>query len=85
VTTEPPSPQLSIGDFVRCTYELFNYYYPSGYIGADPDEPFARYGIIIEVDLARFGELFGYEIMYYVLCTDGTARYYSEHEIEKVS
>jgi len=45
----------------------------------------AKYGVIAEVDYARFGDIFGYEVLYLVLCTDGVTRYFTEYEVQKIS
>ena len=82
---ECPQPKLEIGDLVRCVYDLYHYYYPNQYTTSDDGEPYTRYGVILEVDYAKFGDIFGYETLYLVLCTDGVARYYSEYEVDKIS
>ena len=38
-------------------------------------------GIIVEVEYAMYSEIFGYEILYVVLCLDGMQRYFSEEEL----
>ena len=81
-----PEPALSIGDLVRCVYELYHYYYPVHNPSIYAEEAIAKYGVITEIDYARFGDIFdSYEILYLVLCTDGIARYFSEYEVEKIS
>ena len=82
---EYPNPKLAVGDLVRCIYDLYHYYYPSNYTTHGDSEPYIRYGVIMEIDFAKFGDIFGYETLYLVLCTDGSTRYYSEYEVEKIS
>jgi hypothetical protein len=38
-------------------------------------------GIVVEIEYAMFSELFGYELLYIVLCTDGHHRHFSEDEL----
>ncbi len=85
VEDEHPEATLQVGDFVRCVYELYHYYYPSQYSGTiDEDDAFARYGVVLEIDYARFGDIFGYEVLYLILCLDGVTRFYSEYEVQKI-
>lgn len=83
---EYPLPLLVVGDLVRCVYDLYHYYYPvpQSYSMAGDGES-AKYGVIAEVDYARFGDIFGYEVLYLVLCTDGVTRYFTEYEVQKIS
>lgn len=80
--TIKPKPLYLIGDLVKCTYDLYQYYYPV-YPTAKDNEP-SNYGIIIEVDYATYGEFYGFEPLYLVLCIDGIKRYYCEDEIIKI-
>tara|TARA_R100000005_G_C4797874_1_gene91138 strand:+ start:110 stop:280 length:171 start_codon:yes stop_codon:yes gene_type:complete len=47
----------------------------------DDDYEFDVVGIIVEVEYAMYSEIFGYEILYVVLCLDGMHRYFSEEEL----
>jgi len=74
-----------VGDLVRCVYDLYHYYYPIQNPSIYAEDHLAKYGVIVEVDYAKFGDIFGYEVLYLVLCTDGFIRYFSEYEVEKIS
>ena len=75
-------PRYAVGDLVSCAYDLY-YHYLSPMYDDYEREPFV--GIIIEVEYAMFSELFGYEIIYLVLCVDGFTRYFAEEEIVRIS
>lgn len=75
-------PRYSVGDLVACVYDLY-YHYMSPMYDDYEREPFI--GIIVEVEYAMFSELFGYEIIYLVLCVDGIHRYFAEEEIVRMS
>ena len=82
---EYPEAVLNVGDLVRCVYDLYHYYYPvQNYPMADEDES-AKYGVVADIDYARYGDIFGYEVLYLVLCTDGVRRYFTEYEVQKIS
>tara|TARA_R110002012_G_scaffold135192_1_gene288854 strand:- start:254 stop:514 length:261 start_codon:yes stop_codon:yes gene_type:complete len=85
VDNEYPKATFQVGDFVRCVYDLYHYYYPNQYYTAhDEGDENAKYGVILEVDYTRFGDIFGYEVLYLVLCLDGITRFYSEYEVQKI-
>jgi hypothetical protein len=85
VDDEYPEPRLVVGDLVRCVYDLYHYYYPIPISNPYDEKSHIKYGVITDIDYAKFGDIFGYEIIYLVLCTDGVSRFYSEHEISKIS
>ena len=78
---DKPSPRYSVGDLVRCSYEFYQYYYSVW----DLETAAPHYGVIVEIDFATYNEIFGYEILYVVLCLDGSQRFFTEEEIYKIS
>lgn len=81
------TPHYKVGDLVSCVYLYYNhhYYYSRGY--CDEPEPDDFYnGIIIDIDYACWdGFEDDAELIYVVHCTDGVRRFFSEHEVRKLS
>ena len=80
-----PKPALLIGDLVRCVYDLYPYYYPLQSYGHGAEDLSVKYGVILEIDYTKYGEIFGYETLYLIMCTDGITRYFTEYEVQKIS
>ena len=79
--------RYSIGDLVRCIYDVFEHYYPP-YPHAMYEDDYVgpvRHGIITDIDYALFGSTAAHEIIYVVLCTDRIYRFYAEDEVIKIS
>ncbi len=79
-------PRYKLGDFVRCVHIYYNYYYYYSYHSDEPSEGDFYHGIILDIDYACWdGYEEDYEIIYVVYCTDGTKRFFSEDEVDKLS
>ena len=74
-------PRYAVGDLVSAVYDMYYHYMSPFYEDAHRD-PFI--GIVVEIDYAMYSEIFGYEIIYLVLCMDGIQRYFAEEEIMKI-
>tara|TARA_B100000530_G_C15695887_1_gene384044 strand:- start:150 stop:386 length:237 start_codon:yes stop_codon:yes gene_type:complete len=71
------TPKYKIGDFVRCTYDLIDFYF---YLYEDNDYSYFKYyGIII--DVAYEETWYDMEAVYKVYCMDGCFRFFLEDEI----
>tara|TARA_R110002020_G_scaffold256852_1_gene470518 strand:- start:2313 stop:2567 length:255 start_codon:yes stop_codon:yes gene_type:complete len=77
-----PIPRYKIGDLVRCMYDLYQYFY--AVYSDDEYENTPIYGIIVDVDYAMYSEIFGYDVLYVVLCMDGIYRFFTEDEIYQI-
>lgn len=77
-----PEARFAIGDFVHCRYTYYQFYYPF----YDDDDYYddSHYGIVVEVDFAKFDEWPG-ENIYVVFCTDRIYRFFAEEELTKLS
>jgi hypothetical protein len=77
---ETPPPAYRIGDFVRCVYDMFDFF---GYWYHDEEyEFFPFYGVVVDmVD----DEHWFTEVVYQVYCLDGQYRFFLEDEIERVN
>ena len=90
-----PNPRFRVGDLVSCAYDLFQYYRHLLPVD-DDDDQYSIAGIIVEVEYAMYSgdtsnlllsdttmysEVFGYEILYVILCLDGKHRYFAEDEL----
>ena len=76
-----PVAAFAIGDFVRCRYTYYQFYYP--YYQDEEDEP-PHHGIVVEVDYAQY-EDWPAEIIYVVFCTDRVYRFFVQEELVKLS
>ena len=79
-----PTPRYRVGDLVSCAYDLYQFYRSSIPYYDDDEYGYDVVGIIVEVEYAMYSEIFGYEILYVVLCLDGLHRYFSEDELSKL-
>ena len=75
-----PNPRFRVGDLVSFAYDLFQYYRHLLPVD-DDDDQYSIVGIIVEVEYAMYSEVFGYEILYVILCLDGKHRYFAEDEL----
>jgi hypothetical protein len=77
-------PKYKVGDFVRCSYELHDFYY---YLYGDDDDsyPYFRfYGVIVDVVLNDEYWHFSTETVYHVYCLDRLYRFFLEDEVVRV-
>ena len=74
---ETTPPKYKIGDFVRCNYAFYDFYYLYTEIGYSY---LPHYGII--ADLAWDEDWFRVETVYKIYCMDGEYRFFLEDEIE---
>jgi len=82
VEYEPPKPRYQVGDFVKCWYTLYQYYY---YYMDEEEDNQPVYGIIVEVDYAKYESDWFTDILYVVFCTDGMYRFFVEQEVWKIA
>ena len=78
--SDQPEARFGVGDLVQCRYTYYQFYYP--YYGDHEEEIY--YGIVVEVDYAKFDEWPG-ENIYVVFCTDRIYRFFAEEELVKLS
>jgi len=73
--------KFKVGDFVACQYDFYEF----GSIVYDGENRFVNpfYGIILLVD-AQPEAIFGYDVLYQVVCLDGNLRFFTEWEITLV-
>jgi len=70
-------PKYKVGDFVRCSYEYFDFY---TYLYEDEEYPYFKfYGIVLA--FACDEGWFDMETVYKVYCMDGFYRFFLEDEI----
>jgi hypothetical protein len=74
---EEAPPKYKIGDFVKCSYDFFDFY---SYLYGEEHPYFPLYGII--TDLAWDETWFEMETVYKVYCMDGHYRFFLEDEIK---
>ena len=79
--TYKPNPRYRVGDLVSCAYDIYEYYRHLLPIEEDEDYTYTIAGIIVEIEYAMYSEIFGYEILYVILCLDGKHRYFAEEEL----
>ena len=77
---DKPTPRYGVGDLVRCSYEFYQYHYSV----FDLESAVPHYGVVVDIDFATYTEIFGYEILYIVLCLDGAQRFFTEDEVYKI-
>ena len=72
------SPKYSVGDFVRCSYDFFDFY--SYFYDDDQYAYLPHYGIVVDYawDEAWASMM---EAVYKVYCMDGCYRFFLEDEI----
>ena len=75
---QPNAPRYKIGDFVRCGYDVYDFYF---YVYEEYPY-FRHYGIII--DLTDDEGWYDMEAVYKVYCMDGLFRFFLEDEIKLV-
>ncbi len=80
---EDNTPKYAVGDFVRCSYDLYDFY---SYLYEDEDSypHFRFYGVIIEVVCDDEYWWFSTETVYHVYCLDGMYRFFLEDEVVPV-
>lgn len=78
------APKYAIGDFVRCWYDLHDYYYGWADLYEEPT-PAAMHGIIVDIEFAPWGDVDDPEVIYVIYCIDGAHRFFIETEIYKLS
>jgi hypothetical protein len=64
---------------------MYHYYYPLQNYAMAAEDKRAKYGVVAEIDYAKYGDVYGHEVLYLVLCTDGITRYFTEYEVQKIS
>jgi heat shock protein HspQ len=82
VDDKVPESRYAIGDFVRCRYTFYQFYYPHYAEDFDDEPPY--YGIVVDVDVAQYEDWPG-EVVYVVFCTDRMYRFFVEEELTKLS
>ena len=80
---EDSAPKYKIGDFVRCAYELDDFY-ADLYEDIEENPYFPFYGIIIHVSDLGEGCWPTVEPVYQVYCLDGIHRFFLEDEMSLV-
>jgi len=76
-------PKYKIGDFVRCDYDLYDFY--AALYADDDDYPyFPFYGIVIHVTTDPEACWLTTEALYQVYCLDGMHRFFLEDEMSFV-
>ncbi len=69
--------KYKIGDFVRCSYDLVDFYF---YLYEDNEYPYFKYyGVVI--DVAYDAMWYDLEPVYKIYCMDGIYRFFLEDEI----
>ena len=75
-----PAPKYSIGEFVRCSYDLVDFYF---YLYEEEHHPYFKYYGIV-VDIAYDEMWYELEPVYKIYCMDGFYRFFLEDEIVRV-
>ena len=87
MTFSKPEPKFKVGDFVKCWYSLYQYYYYHHQLYGDDldidEDPI--YGVVVEVDFAQYDEEWFCDVIYVIFCTDGVYRFFIEEEIWKMA
>jgi len=79
-----PAARFKLGDLVSCAYDLYQYYRHMLPPDEDDEGQYDVVGIVVEIEYAMYSEIFGYEILYVILCVDGKQRYFAEEELSLI-